>query len=151
VAVLRLSEAYDGETIALPKRGDSAIDRTGTKVTVAGWDRILQGVQFNFSRMREANLDIVNIQKCAETYNRNLEYGPKAVDPNVALCAQAPGRDSCQGDSGGPLFRETKGDLVQVGIVSLGEGCAKEGFPGVYTKLTAPKIHNFIRGVMSER
>jgi secreted trypsin-like serine protease len=148
VALLRLSEPYDGETIALPKRGDNNIDRTGTHATVAGWGRILNGVPFNFERMREVNLAVSDTQQCIAKYAQSKSFGPKAVDPAVSLCAKAKGRDSCQGDSGGPFFRQISGEFVQIGIVSFGEGCAKEGFPGVYTKLTAPKIRNFIKDVL---
>eukprot|EP00095_Tigriopus_kingsejongensis_P007323 maker-scaffold689_size110969-snap-gene-0.24 protein:Tk07323 transcript:maker-scaffold689_size110969-snap-gene-0.24-mRNA-1 annotation:"serine protease 33 precursor" len=51
------------------------------------------------------------------------------------------GKDSCYGDSGGPMWVRVKrrGDqkakAVQIGIVARGEGCAKKGSPGIYTRV----------------
>ncbi len=53
------------------------------------------------------------------------------------------GVDACQGDSGGPLVqRDAAGDYVEVGIVGWGVGCARAGYPGVYTQVStfAPAI-----------
>ena len=54
---------------------------------------------------------------------------------DVMICAGEAGIDSCQGDSGGPLMCEDQS--VQCGIVSWGIGCAFDGFPGVYTEVSA--------------
>lgn len=53
--------------------------------------------------------------------------------------------DTCSGDSGGPVVDpnpDGRGNSSEatdrlVGIVSWGEGCAKPGFPGVYTRVDA--------------
>ena len=47
--------------------------------------------------------------------------------------------DSCQGDSGSPAFvyLKKKRQYRAVGIVSWGIGCAMDGFPGVYSKVSS--------------
>ena len=46
--------------------------------------------------------------------------------------------DTCQGDSGGPLLLFTSNNVwEQVGITSIGDGCARANSPGIYTRVTA--------------
>ncbi|XP_005374029.1 PREDICTED: coagulation factor X [Chinchilla lanigera] len=50
--------------------------------------------------------------------------------------------DTCQGDSGGPHVTRFKGTYYVTGIVSWGEGCARKGKFGIYTKVT-----NFLKWI----
>ena len=60
------------------------------------------------------------------------------IDYNTEFCAGSleGGTDSCQGDSGGPLICVVDNVPVLYGVVSWGYGCAFEGFPGIYAKVS---------------
>jgi V8-like Glu-specific endopeptidase len=87
-----------------------------------------------------AYLQVVNVPVQSHEYC-NDAYGD--IDDNTKLCAGDSQYDSCVGDSGGPLITSSG---EQVGIVSYGDGCAKEGKPGVYARVSyvIPWIHETI-------
>lgn len=149
VAVLRLETPI--ETIApvrLVARASTRFQTPGKKLTVAGWGSTIGYPATDFypptfypSRMREASVKLVEGSVCRSLYA--AENTP--ITPSQQLCAAELGRDSCQGDSGGPLFADRLSRIVQVGIVSFGSGCADPEFPGVYTRIAAPEIYDFIQ------
>jgi secreted trypsin-like serine protease len=64
----------------------------------------------------------------------------RSYDRSRQLCYGLPdgGQDSCQGDSGGPLiYRDDRFRPVLIGLVGYGRGCARPGYPGVYTSVLA--------------
>jgi trypsin len=162
VAVLELDEPVLNDVASvLPfvAAGETRFDVAGQDSVVAGWGTTAEN-GFTSDDLLEADVDIVSDASCAAA------YGSEFV-ASVMICAAALGRDSCQGDSGGPLMAKEvighkvkKGkkrkhrkrrkkkipifQVVQTGIVSFGEGCARSEFPGVYTRVSAPGINDFI-------
>lgn len=168
VALLRLDVAVP-ESVAFPipmvASGQTTYDGAGQPVDVAGWGITNSG--FTASKLHQTSLNVVADGTCQAAY-ASL---PQQFIPTVMLCAGATAKDSCQGDSGGPLFaqefvgfknkkkknkhgktRKKKVAIytqVQSGIVSWGVGCALPEFPGVYTRLSAPGINDFVVQVVN--
>ncbi|MFT4034101.1 MAG: serine protease [Patulibacter sp.] len=84
-----------------------------------------------------------------------------AFHADSMLCAGSPDgstqkADACQGDSGGPLLKraDANGDLLSVtteashwrliGVVSWGIGCADPKYPGVYARVGAQSLRDYI-------
>ncbi len=99
--------------------------------TVAGWGANREGgPQQRY--LLKAQVPFVDDATCGQAY-------PSTFVPVEEICAGLPqgGVDTCQGDSGGPMFRRDAANAwIQVGIVSYGEGCARPGYPGVYTEVS---------------
>ncbi|RZC33800.1 Trypsin and/or DUF1986 domain containing protein [Asbolus verrucosus] len=83
-----------------------------------------------------------NIQPiCLPKVKDNLYVGAIAVASGWGTL-QEDGKPSCvlqevDGDSGGPLVTKRADEKYElIGIVSWGNGCARPGYPGVYTRVT---------------
>ncbi|KAF5286946.1 hypothetical protein FQR65_LT12405 [Abscondita terminalis] len=102
----------------------------GAPAVVTGWGTTSEGGH-NPSQLRKVTVNHVSYPDCDNVYVGLTDR---------MICYGAPRKDSCQGDSGGPLVADGK----QIGIVSWGKGCARPDYPGVYTKIANPSIHNHI-------
>lgn len=85
------------------------------------------------NELLEVTVPLVSEQICKSAY-------PSDKINSRVICAgfAQGGKDSCQGDSGGPLMAyNASGQPYQIGVVSWGEDCAKEGYYGIYTRVSA--------------
>jgi len=127
-ALIKLAQPIDQPTLKL------ATDTTynnGT-FTIAGWGAATEGgAQQRY--LLKATVPYVSDTQCKAAYGSDFL-------PSDEICAgliSTGGVDTCQGDSGGPMFRkDNAGAWIQVGIVSWGQGCARAGYPGVYSKVS---------------
>ncbi|KAH6872343.1 hypothetical protein J4E91_009126 [Alternaria rosae] len=108
----------------------------GSNAVVAGWGALTEGGS-SPAALQKVTVPIVSRASCRSS------YGTSAITTNM-ICAGFPqgGKDSCQGDSGGPIVDSSK---TLIGLVSFGNGCAQEGFPGVYARTSA--LLSFINSV----
>jgi secreted trypsin-like serine protease len=133
-ALIRLSSAVTG-LATLPIATTTAYN-SGT-FTIAGWGSAVEnGAQQRY--LLKATVPFVSDASCDASYG-----GDVIVAEEICAGYASGGTDTCQGDSGGPMFRRDAGNAwIQVGITSWGNGCARAGYPGVYTEVStfAPAI-----------
>lgn len=128
IAVLVLVKSLSFEAngfakISLPVSGLNL--SVGEITSVAGWGVLYEGGKLS-SQLRSVSVPIISNEVCNEAYRNGITNGMICAGFENGL------KDACQGDSGGPL---SVGDTL-VGIVSFGNGCARPGFPGVYTRVS---------------
>lgn len=126
VAVLTLEQQLPQAPLPVATPADTASYEAGRMATVLGWGATSEGGEAS-DTLQKAEVPLTSDADCKRAYNQ--------YDPQAMVCAGYPegGIDSCQGDSGGPLVVDGK----LVGIVSTGNGCARPGNPGIYTRTAA--------------
>lgn len=123
VAVLTLSRPVN--RLPLPVAGRGVTYPPGTDGRVLGWGTTSERDIAN-ARLRDATIPLVSDSRCTAAYGSSFDH-------RDMLCAGSPLADTCQFDSGGPLV--VQGRLA--GLTSWAYGCARPGYPGVYTRLPA--------------
>ncbi|XP_018567398.1 trypsin-1-like, partial [Anoplophora glabripennis] len=108
--------------------------------TVAGWgwtnEKNSKGGRAKI--LQKAKVNVIETEKCRSWYKAQ---GKKTKIQETQLCAghEQGGIDACWADSGGPLMINTEGQndqMVVVGVVSTGIGCARPQLPGIYTRVS---------------
>lgn len=95
----------------------------GGKGYVLGWGGVSKFNPTN-SKLRKAHVPLVPFAACQSAYGQAVDGG--------MLCAGDRKADACQFDGGGPLVADGK----IIGIHSWADGCAKQGRPGVYARIS---------------
>lgn len=108
-------------------------DRSYNKqqTTIVGWGKTSEnGAPANI--LQEVQVPVIPQKKC----RHETKYRPHEITANMLCAGYDDGKlDACQGDSGGPMVWEQEKRYIQIGIVSWGQGCARAGYPGVYTRI----------------
>ena len=128
----------DISLVKLPKKNKTYLFKSdnGTLLaSVAGWGKIENGT--SSKKLLTADMAIVGLDECKQL---NKIFGNSITSENICAIQKSDAKrptDTCQGDSGGPLMQydEISQDLIQTGITSFGEGCAKPGIPDAYTRV----------------
>lgn len=91
------------------------------------------------NQLQAVEIPITPRQNCTAIYSGDVTLR--------MICAGVEGQDSCRGDTGGPLVNVKTN--IQVGVRSWGYGCAREGYPGIYTNVADAEIKAFISSVVN--
>lgn len=133
IALLRLNDRVpitdNIRPICLPTDPDELY--VNVTATATGWGTLNESGKPS-CLLQEVQVPVMSNDDCKKT-----NYSEKMISDNM-LCAGYPDgmKDSCQGDSGGPLIAEREDKRMQlIGVVSWGNGCARPGYPGVYTRV----------------
>jgi trypsin len=111
------------QAVSLPAQGSAP--SAGALAMASGWGATAEGGQLS-ATPQSVKVPIVSRASAQSA------YGTSAITTNM-IAAGYPegGKDACQGDSGGPLVING----VLVGLTSWGNGCARPGYPGIYTRV----------------
>lgn len=127
--------------------GESALWRAGRTATVAGFGHVAEGGASS-PTLQEVSVPIQSDATCGSS----SVYGTLFRSSNM-LCAgpMEGGYSTCQGDSGGPLVVPGENGVWRIaGLVSWANGCARPGFPTVFTRIADPSMSSRLVAEITE-
>uniref|UniRef100_A0A8C6VEC5 Urokinase-type plasminogen activator n=1 Tax=Naja naja TaxID=35670 RepID=A0A8C6VEC5_NAJNA len=117
------------KTVCLPS--ENLMLRDHSNCEVSGYGKQSKTAIYYSRVLKSASVQLIPQSTCKGYYE-----GHK-VNENMLCASDLEWKtDSCSGDSGGPLTCMSNGRMLLYGIVSWGDGCAKERKPGVYTRVS---------------
>lgn len=138
IAILKLISAFDSSNnnikdAGLPTVLSNPIMKPDYEMLVTGWGATEEGGSPANSLQVISLLEVIRA-------NCEAAFGRGFITERMR-CATADGKDACLGDTGGPLVVN---ETVLVGITSWGFGCARPGYPGVYTDIINEDIRKYV-------
>ncbi|XP_063586409.1 venom protease-like [Penaeus indicus] len=135
--------------VCLPWGAGSNVDLIGKTVTVTGWGLTQPGGRHS-PVLQEVGVTVFPSAKCDQDYKKHTFYDrlwPQGIGAGF-ICAGDGGKDACNGDSGGPaVYSDGRGRFTLAGIISSGEGCGREEYPGLYTNVRQSQYLAWIKQV----
>ncbi|CAG7722478.1 unnamed protein product [Allacma fusca] len=124
--------AADAPTpICLPNPATYKETYVGKSPTVVGWGLADEVAGATTRLLQKLDVPVIDLDKCRAMMPHEL------TDRMICAGFEEGKKDACTGDSGGPLaLKQPNKQWVQVGIVSWGEGCARDKRPGLYSRVT---------------
>ena len=123
-ALLKLSQPLTGVEV-LPLVDAATQVAPGTAVRGMGWGTISEKGPAS-AVLLEVDMNLFSRSAASQVY-------PGLSEAHLAAGVPGGGRDTCQGDSGGPLVvSDGRGGWRHAGTVSFGDGCGRDGIPGIY-------------------
>ncbi|XP_033166581.1 serine protease 7 [Drosophila mauritiana] len=118
------------QPVCLPLVSTRMAINTGELLVVSGWGRTTTARKSTIKQ--RLDLPVNDHDYCAGKFaTRNIHL----ISSQLCVGGEFY-RDSCDGDSGGPLMRRGFNQAwYQEGVVSFGNRCGLEGWPGVYTRV----------------
>ncbi|XP_006272540.1 coagulation factor X isoform X1 [Alligator mississippiensis] len=145
IAILKLKEPITFSPYVFPAclpNADFANDilMNQKSGTVSGFGRLYENGRLS-ERLKVLEVPYVDRNTC------KLSSSFKITENMFCAGYNTEAKDACQGDSGGPHVTKYKNTYFITGIVSWGEGCAKKGKYGVYTKVSKFQrwLHRFMK------
>lgn len=136
IAMIKLASQINlnGETVKTIDLLECNHINAGTTATVAGWGAETTHSWPTYSeQLQYLDVKIVSKSQCAESYKSATST---VVSLSRQICAVSidddPTKSICFGDSGGPLVVDGK----LAGIVSIGDRCISDRYPGIYTEIS---------------
>ncbi|ABC74900.1 trypsin-like protein [Neodiprion abietis nucleopolyhedrovirus] len=130
IALLKLTNSLilGITSAAVPLYNKNEIIPDESTAIITGWGTLTENGNTPVV-LYSVNIPVIPTSTCAQIFR---SWGGL---PENQICAASPGggKDACQGDSGGPMVVNDR----LAGIVSWGNGCGRNGWPGVYTEVAA--------------
>lgn len=136
----------DGSTSKAIKLANPAQPKTVGGAVVTGWGDTTEGGDTSLT-LKGTRVPLRPDATCTSVYGSAYVTTRAVCAGGGNLADNNP--DTCQGDSGGPLVVDLDADpeatdFVLLGLTSFGDGCGRQGTPGVYTWTQGTGIASFI-------